>query len=510
MKKILLSALLFLSYSLQSQSYNLTFDNTFGTNGIKTSNMYTDPSMNFAPKKCLLINGKYFFLSNKIAKFHYNGDLDTSFGSNGFFTIGNVTDVYNILGFKSVNNAIYLFGEIVTNSNSDGFIAKINEDGILDSGFGINGVSRIDFGSNETIKNFSLDANGNLYCIGTKLTDTTDASSSRLFHFKLNADGSLNNSFDANGYKQFLLNDYTTGEAIFNDGSNFLLVGTSTYYVNTTIIRKLLITKMDNNGNVIPAFGTNGSTVIELYSGMHINLSDVELAGNKLYVSYFYLWSFATRGKQIAKYDLSTNQTVFNRSIYFNSTFQVENTDDLYVVGSERCNPYSCFRNFSFSKLRADGTSDPYFGNDGEYQYNFPAEPFSRDDISTVMLKEDNGKILLAGYSSATIWVNNFPTYEKGFTMMRLVQGALNVTDNIKNEATIYPNPFTDFITIETSEHIRQIELMDVNGRVLDKLVANNVENATTVPLPNLNRGLYFIKITTENGKTITKKIVKQ
>ena len=418
--------------------------------------------------------------------------------------------MYNILGFKFVNNAIYLFGEIVTNSNSDGFVAKINEDGILDSGFGINGVSRIDFGSKETINNFSLDANGNLYCIGTKMTNTTDTSSSRLVHFKLNADGSLNNSFDANGYKQFLLNDYTTGEAIFNDGSNFLLVGTSTYYVNTTIMQKVLITKMDNNGNVIPAFGNNGSSIINLYGGMYINLRDVELAGNKLYASFFYSWSSAAQGMQIVKYDLSTHQTVFKRDFYFTSTFQVENTDDLYVVGAERCNPIYCSRKFSLLKVRADGTNDPYFGNNGQYQYSFSPEHFSRNDTSTVLLKEDNGKILLAGFSSKTVWEGNFPIIESGFAMMRMLQGALDVTDAIKNEATIYPNPFTDFITIETSEHIRQIELMDVNGRIFDKLVANNVENATTVPLPNLNRGLYFIKITTEDGKTITKKIVKQ
>ena len=66
MKKILLSALLFLSYSLQSQSYNLTLDNTFGINGVKTSNIRTNSSMNFIPKKCLLINGKYFFYIPKL------------------------------------------------------------------------------------------------------------------------------------------------------------------------------------------------------------------------------------------------------------------------------------------------------------------------------------------------------------------------------------------------------------------------------------------------------------
>lgn len=504
MKKVLLYTFLLLSFLSQSQDYSLIPDITFGTGGFKTN-----INGNFYPKNALLINGNYFFISSTtIAKFNYDGTTNTSFGSNGFMTMGNANDVYTIESFKYVNNAIYLFGQIVTGSNTDGFVTKIDENGVFDTGFGTNGISRIDFGTNEILKNFSLDSNGSLYCIGRKWPgDTT--SSMRLVYFKLNSNGTLNSSFDSNGYKEFLINSQTEGKAIFPSGNDFLLVGTSTYYVNSTRYQKLLLTKIDANGNIITSFGTNGSTSVELYGGMSINLNDVVLVANKLYVNYFYAWSFSTQGSRILKYNMVSNQVVFQNESYYTTNFQIENEDDLYVVGAYRCTFTPCSRDFLLTKKTASGTPDFSLNGTGDYMYNFPSTSMS-DDYATVLIKDSNGKILLGGRVKRTFMSNNQYISEDGFAMMRLVQAPLDVTETSRNKTKIFPNPFTDFVNIETTEPIKEIDLTDINGRILDKRKIDISENSIHLQLPNLNSGIYFIRITAINEAVISEKIIKQ
>lgn len=498
MKKLLLFCVFCISLAAQSQTYTLTLDNTFGNNGIKTSNN------NITPKNGQLINGSYFFISNtKIWKCQYNGTIDTTFGIGGFLDLGST---YNISNFKYVNNAIYLFGKIVTGSNSDAFIAKINENGILDSAFGINGVSRIDFSSKDIVNNFCFDSTGNLYCIGTKVSDV---GANRLLYFKLNPDGSLNYSFDSSGYKQLIVNSYTEGAAIYPDGNNFLLVGTTTYYTSDgTKMQDLLLSKIDTNGNLISSFGTNGSTNVYLYGGMSISIKDVILASDKLYINYFYSWS-SSLGSRIFKYDLSNSQTVFNKESSYSPNFQVENTDDLYVVWSDECVSSACNRNFLVQKILANGTSDPYFGVNGFYEYDFPHYDMG-DDSSTVLVKESDGKILIAGYIRTRNWIANQWVTEDGFTMMRIVQGALDTAENIKKQIQIYPNPFSSFVDITTAEQIKSIELLDINGRLLLKTEVNANEETHHLDLANLNAGLYLVKLTTDENEIITRKIVRQ
>jgi hypothetical protein len=89
----------------------------------------------------------------------------------------------------------------------------------------------------------------------------------------------------------------------------------------------------------------------------------------------------------------------------------------------------------------------------------------------------------------------NFPT----------IDCSLGINENIwKNPITLFPNPTTDILQVQTLGTVDQIEVYDPNGR----LVAKN-QNAATINLGLLQTGIYMTKVTASNA-SYTSKIVKQ
>lgn len=75
-----------------------------------------------------------------------------------------------------------------------------------------------------------------------------------------------------------------------------------------------------------------------------------------------------------------------------------------------------------------------------------------------------------------------------------------------KNNVSIYPNPTTDYIFIKSDLDIKDIQISDLNGRII-----NNLEfQDNKVNLTSLQTGIYFAKISDINGKILIKKIIKK
>lgn len=82
-------------------------------------------------------------------------------------------------------------------------------------------------------------------------------------------------------------------------------------------------------------------------------------------------------------------------------------------------------------------------------------------------------------------------------------------TGTIQHELTslsIYPNPVSDMLSITNDTAIDTVEMFDVNGR---RLVNKKVNNAsTTIDVSSLATGTYFVKVTTDDGKTTTQQVI--
>jgi len=101
---------------------------------------------------------------------------------------------------------------------------------------------------------------------------------------------------------------------------------------------------------------------------------------------------------------------------------------------------------------------------------------------------------------------NNLSISE-GFIHPKLAEGVGIKDYNTLNNVTIYPNPTTDYISINSNEEL-EIKVMDENGKLIH--TQNNKHNQT-VDFRSFARGIYFIILKNEENKEAkTFRVIKQ
>ncbi|HOD09325.1 MAG TPA: leucine-rich repeat domain-containing protein [Flavobacterium sp.] len=99
----------------------------------------------------------------------------------------------------------------------------------------------------------------------------------------------------------------------------------------------------------------------------------------------------------------------------------------------------------------------------------------------------------------------NFPivTNDAETTFAALSNGDIEVDQTI----AIYPNPTKGNINITSQSTLKSIELFDVQGRLMETHILDEMN--TTIDITNKAKGIYFLKITSDNG-TKVEKIIKE
>lgn len=93
--------------------------------------------------------------------------------------------------------------------------------------------------------------------------------------------------------------------------------------------------------------------------------------------------------------------------------------------------------------------------------------------------------------------------YDNGFANISCLISNINELPKA-NPINIFPNPATDFITIESTDvNVDKVEIYDSNGRLV--LASKQME----IDLTKIPQGIYFIKINTQNGDIFMEKVVR-
>ncbi len=82
----------------------------------------------------------------------------------------------------------------------------------------------------------------------------------------------------------------------------------------------------------------------------------------------------------------------------------------------------------------------------------------------------------------------------------------LSESEEKNNNIVIYPNPTTDYLYIKSDLEIKDVQISDLNGKIINNLVFQD----NKMNLASLQIGNYFAKISYINGKILTKKIIKK
>lgn len=74
------------------------------------------------------------------------------------------------------------------------------------------------------------------------------------------------------------------------------------------------------------------------------------------------------------------------------------------------------------------------------------------------------------------------------------------------NYIQIHPNPANDFVHINSIDEYRSIEIVDINGKIIEKIsdFSNN-----KIDLNRLNSGIYFLKFYTSESHFLSRKLIK-
>lgn len=78
-----------------------------------------------------------------------------------------------------------------------------------------------------------------------------------------------------------------------------------------------------------------------------------------------------------------------------------------------------------------------------------------------------------------------------------------------KSTVNVYPNPATHTITISTDSRISKIEIIDIHGKLV-KSASGNGNHSEQLSISELAKGIYLIRVVTNETDIIVKKIVKQ
>lgn len=119
-------------------------------------------------------------------------------------------------------------------------------------------------------------------------------------------------------------------------------------------------------------------------------------------------------------------------------------------------------------------------------------------------------------------WQNPIQVYEGIGSTMGLVQSSfmfdagwqmtdfgtnLNADDITVKKSKVYPNPYTNQIQIESVKNIKQLQVFDLNGKLIQSKTNLNELNSQ---LPGLNSGVYILTITYQNNTKESVKLMKK
>ena len=141
-----------------------------------------------------------------------------------------------------------------------------------------------------------------------------------------------------------------------------------------------------------------------------------------------------------------------------------------------------------------------------------------------VFVNTTKEKDFYLGYTGGTAYVagsneeTTFEFYIVAFNQDKGLESApseictVTVVDDAVEEMTssfnIYPNPVNDKLYIETESEIEEVVVYDVYGRVQNLSNSATQQLSNSIDVTDLNSGVYFVKVVTENGEAV-KRIIK-
>lgn len=489
-----------------SQAQSGTLDPTFGTDGVVTTAIH--PNYNMAETTVVQADGKILVAGSAgtpstyqmaVVRYNQDGSLDTSFGNDGTlrFLVGSLKSFVMDMA-QQPNGKILLGGRTWDNVSGDFALVRLNEDGSFDNSFGTNGISLIETPETEASEAMSLLDDGKILMVGYQNDHFTVA--------KFNTDGSLDTSFGINGWAVVPFDNtasFADDVAIQGDGK----IVVSGFALNNNNRFQVAAARLNADGSVDNSFGTNGKVIFnvgdwnDFGEGVAIQSDGKILIGGHKWISNIqerhdlFVARLNTDGSLDTSYgtDGVATARLVDGANYSNGI--VLQADDKPILAG-----FTILQgeiNMAMVRFDTAGNLDSTFNGDGMVSFDYEG----REDYGQAIALQADNKIILAGYS-----------YGGGgseFEVARFLNDGTVGTEDFQNvDFRLYPNPAKEQITIEMSDasSIYQVAIFDVLGK---KVYSSEIQKVGQIDVSGLASGTYLVKLNSDNNSSIVR-FVKQ
>ena len=280
------------------------------------------------------------------------------------------------------------------------------------------------------------------------------------------------------------------GNAGFSSGASFaeMVIGTNNKVYTCNVSSGIRVYEISTTATSSDTWSLTGGTLVDTSSSSGEQYtSDIAIdANNNLYVAYI---SNSTNGRKI-------NVKKFNGTSWTqlgSANFSAKAVQHLAIAVSSGGNPYVVASQWDSSDgnhlkntvYKYDSTSNTWSTFGGS---------FVSDDQATYndLVVDNVTNYLVLAYS------------QSGTKVKRIALGNLSVQDVKKDNLEVYPNPTNGIIKIKGDSKIKSVEISNTVGQLL-----GTKYDAQQIDLTSYPKGVYFVKINLENGKQITKKVIK-
>ncbi|HYC45324.1 MAG TPA: DUF4347 domain-containing protein, partial [Burkholderiales bacterium] len=330
-----------------------------------------------------------------LARYDTDGSLDATFGGDGTVetSLGTTVAVGRALAQQG-DGRLVVAGYRANFANTDFALARYNADGTLDTSFDADGWVLTDFGVTDIAEAIALQSDGKIVAAGAGGIPVMSVFAITRY----NADGSLDTTFDTDGRATVAFGSADAGAAgmaLQSDG-RIVLAG----YAIVGGRREFALARLNTDGTLDTSFSGDGTLTVA-FGATSDEASAVAVQADGSILVAGESWTGSGHDFVLARYNADgTVDTSFGGGdghvlVDFGAddratSLALQSDGRIVVAGHSSTNGAS---DFAVARLRADGTLDTAFDGDGKALLDFDAG----SDIAQSMALQADGRIVVAG-----------------------------------------------------------------------------------------------------------------
>lgn len=338
-----------------------------------------------------------------LARYNSDGSLDTNFDGDGKVLINVLTSnrAYGVL--IQPDGKIVAVGNSFDSLNATFLTVRLNSDGSFDTSFDGDGKVSTSVPSRfDQVTSAALQTNGKIVIAGY----ISNGTNNDIALFRYNSDGSLDNSFDADGkvITDFAFTADTANAVAIQSDGKIIAVGATDSDTSIFNDNDFVTVRYNADGSLDTSFDGNGSAIMNVGSGSSNGRAIAIQPDGKIVAVGSGVFDNRRNGFAVARFypDGTLDESFDGDGLVgtnvldyaFASTVVIQ-SDGKIVVGGYAATNSTSFADFALVRYNPNGSLDTTFDGDGRVTTPILA---NADFITDLKVLPD-GKILVGGYS---------------------------------------------------------------------------------------------------------------